>query len=170
MIPVWLAAFPSSVPDTDTWPVVLLAAITICLCVLVHYFFLWDMISRLSRRSMHTLVVICGTVLGLIAAHLIEIALFALSLFALVEIWETDIGGLAGQTEMIDAQGWYYYSAMVYTTVGFGDIVPTGPLRIFTACEALTGFVLITWSASFTFLVMQTRWKSKISSMGISPP
>ncbi len=52
-----------------------------------------------------------------------------------------------------------YYSAMVYTTVGFGDQVPLGAIRMLTSAEALAGFALITWSASFTFLQMQRVWR-----------
>ena len=48
---------------------------------------------------------------------------------------------------------------MVYTTVGFGDIVPEGALRMITMSEALSGLSLITWSASFTFLEMQRLWR-----------
>ena len=51
-----------------------------------------------------------------------------------------------------------YFSAITYTTVGFGDYVPTGPIRFLAGTEALTGFLLITWSASFTFLEMQRYW------------
>jgi len=52
-----------------------------------------------------------------------------------------------------------YFSAVTYSTVGFGDVIPTGPLRFLVGTEALTGFVLITWSASFTYLEMQRYWK-----------
>jgi hypothetical protein len=48
-----------------------------------------------------------------------------------------------------------------YTTLGFGDIVPVGPVRFLTSVEALTGFVLITWSASFTYLEMNRFWKPR---------
>jgi len=53
-----------------------------------------------------------------------------------------------------------YYSTMVFTTVGFGDIVPSGPIRFMSGMEALTGLVMITWSASYTFLEMQRDWPS----------
>lgn len=52
-----------------------------------------------------------------------------------------------------------YYSAMVYTTVGFGDLIPAGPIRMMTGTEALAGLALITWSASFTYLQMQRVWR-----------
>ncbi len=48
---------------------------------------------------------------------------------------------------------------MVYTTVGFGDLVPAGALRMVSSTEALSGLALITWSASFTFLQMQRIWR-----------
>ena len=48
---------------------------------------------------------------------------------------------------------------MVYTTVGFGDLVPAGPIRMISSTEALTGLSLITWTASFTYLQMQRVWR-----------
>ena len=52
-----------------------------------------------------------------------------------------------------------YFSYAAFTTVGFGDIVPTGPLRLLAGMEALTGFVLITWTASYLYLEMTRLWK-----------
>ena len=51
-----------------------------------------------------------------------------------------------------------YFSASVYTTVGFGDIVPIGPIRAMTGTEGITGLVLITWSASFALMDMLKNW------------
>jgi hypothetical protein len=47
---------------------------------------------------------------------------------------------------------------VTYTTVGYGDFVPTGAIRFLCGVEALAGFVLITWSASFMFIEMQRYW------------
>jgi hypothetical protein len=46
-----------------------------------------------------------------------------------------------------------------FTTLGLGDLVPVGAVRFMTGTEALTGFVLIAWSASFTFVEMERFWK-----------
>jgi hypothetical protein len=54
-----------------------------------------------------------------------------------------------------------YLSAVTYTTVGFGDMVPVGALRFVTGTEALTGLVLVTWSASFTFIEMEKFWRGR---------
>ena len=45
--------------------------------------------------------------------------------------------------------------------MGFGDITPEGPLRLLVGTEALVGLVLITWSASFSFIAMQYYWKAE---------
>jgi predicted PurR-regulated permease PerM len=43
--------------------------------------------------------------------------------------------------------------------LGFGDIRPTSPLRLFTAIEAITGLVLIAWTAFAVFLAMRQYWR-----------
>ena len=54
-----------------------------------------------------------------------------------------------------------YFSAVTFTTVGFGDVIPEGPVRFLAGTEALCGFVLITWSASFTYLEMHRFWRRR---------
>jgi hypothetical protein len=54
-----------------------------------------------------------------------------------------------------------YLSAMTYTTVGFGDLTPAGAIRFLSGTEALTGLMLVTWSASFTYLEMERYWRSR---------
>jgi len=54
-----------------------------------------------------------------------------------------------------------YFSFTTFTTVGFGDIQPTGDLRFLTGIESLTGLVLITWTASFLFVEMQKFWNEQ---------
>jgi Ion channel len=51
------------------------------------------------------------------------------------------------------------FSAVCFTTLGLGDIAPVGAICFMTGTEALCGFVLITWSGSFTFVEMQRFWK-----------
>ena len=93
-------------------------------------------------------------VLALIATHVVEIILFG-AMHAFAE-W---VSGATLQGDFDGSMGdRFYFSAVTYTTVGFGDIVPGRGLRIFCACEALAGLILVGWSVSFTFLVMQARW------------
>jgi hypothetical protein len=51
----------------------------------------------------------------------------------------------------------WYHSAAAFTSLGDSQL-GSAEWRLMTAVEALTGLVLITWTASFTFLVMQRNW------------
>jgi hypothetical protein len=48
---------------------------------------------------------------------------------------------------------------MTFTTVGFGDLAPIGPIRFLSGTEAITGLVLIGWTVSFTYLEMAHFWR-----------
>jgi hypothetical protein len=48
----------------------------------------------------------------------------------------------------------FYFSLVSYTSLGLGDIVPTGHLRFVAGVEALNGFLLISCSAAMLFLFM----------------
>ena len=52
----------------------------------------------------------------------------------------------------------FYFSIASYTTLGIGDILPHGNIRIVAGLEALNGLVLVAWSASFTYLIMERLW------------
>ena len=94
-------------------------------------------------------------ILGILALHVMEIWIFAATYLML--LLEGDFGGLEGIPgySMFDL---VYFSSTVFTTLGFGDIVPKGSIRTMTGTEAVLGLTLITWSASYTFLEMLKTW------------
>ena len=80
------------------------------------------------------------------------------SICALIESIDLlELGHLKGMTEN-DFMEYLYFSSAIYTSLGIGDIHPTGHIRFLTGIEALNGLFLIAWSASFTFLVMGRLW------------
>ena len=124
------------------------------ICVLIHY----EALHFLHRRALvpgrHRWLIL-GSVLGALVAHVIEIYIFGGGYWVAVELLEH--GWLVPEPR--DAFDYVYFSAMVYTTVGFGDLVPDGPIRMIASTEALLGLSLITWSASFSYLQMQRIWR-----------
>jgi hypothetical protein len=141
--------------------IISLSVVIVILCVLVHFQALRLLVLVLRRIKKLTHFSIALVIVSLIIVHLIEINIFALGYHLLDEHWEAS--HLTG--DISDGYVDYaYYSAVVYTTLGFGDLVPEGSLRVLTAFEALTGLLLVAWSASFTFLVMQSRWKTESAS------
>ena len=138
--------------------VVVMATIAVvCLCVLVHYEGLSLLGRGLAKHHDHQprRKVLYG-IFAVMGLHVLEIWLFGTTYWALLLWSETGHVISAGRTGFLDT---IYLSAMTYTTVGFGDLAPVGPIRFLAGTEALTGFVLITWSASFTFLEMEQFWR-----------
>lgn len=137
--------------------VVLATAAAVCLCVLLHYECLsWLSVNltRLERRRRRR--VLFG-IFGLLCVHIAEIWLFG-AVYATLSIWPAfgEVQGVsAGLLDHI------YVSAMTFTTVGAGDMAVKGPLRFLAGTEALSGLVLITWSASFTYLEMERFWRDR---------
>jgi voltage-gated potassium channel Kch len=55
---------------------------------------------------------------------------------------------------MVDLQSALYFSAVTYTTTGYGDLVLPQEWRLVGAVEALTGILMCGWSTGFFFVVV----------------
>jgi hypothetical protein len=134
------------------------AGVTLALvvgAVLIHYEALTIIGRLLKTQVLHHRVKILALVFALITVHLLDIVLFALGYLFLS--LEPGFGSI-GPADRLSFADFAYFSAVTYTTVGYGDFVPTGAIRFLCGVEALAGFVLITWSASFMFIEMQRYW------------
>lgn len=127
----------------------------ILVTTLFHYEALRLFTRMLARPGGMPRIRIIYLVLGLILLHTLEILIFATAYDVLTHFGLGNLKGLDGDQFLF----YFYYSAVVYTTLGFGDIIPLGPLKILTAMEGLVGLSFITWSASFTFLEMRRYWR-----------
>lgn len=139
-------------------PVVIVACLLlIALTTLIHYEVLRGLHVGLPRLRIPTRTKLLVVIFGAFFAHAMEIALYGVSLFALIRYM--DVGSLAGEraTTFLEC---LYFSAETYTSLGLGDIAPLGPVRLLAGVEALNGLLLIAWSASFTYLSTQKFWPS----------
>ncbi|WP_397596349.1 ion channel [Silanimonas sp.] len=131
--------------------------VTVALAALVHYEGLVLLSRGLSRRreGERRRKVLYG-IFGVLGLHVLEIWIFGTSTWLLLQY--PNAGTIAGAhpPHFLDA---IYLSAVSFTTVGFGDLTPVGPIRFKVGTTALTGFVLIAWSASFTYLEMERFWR-----------
>jgi hypothetical protein len=87
----------------------------------------------------------------IIFLHLVEIAIWAFF--------------YARGHGMPDLPSAFYFSAVTYTTTGYGDLLLPKEWRLVGGVEALTGILMCGWSAAFFFAVVsrmyQTRPKSE---------
>ncbi len=93
---------------------------------------------------------------GALTAHVLEVLVFAFAYYFLdkSEQYGELIGSVSGT--LSDC---IYFSFSSYTSLGYGDVIPTGALRYIAGVEALLGLVLIAWTASFMYVEMQRFWK-----------
>ena len=94
-------------------------------------------------------------VLALLALHVVEAIIYGLGMMAadrLVGAGMLETPGAARAT----AADYLYFSTSTYTSLGLGDLVPTGHMRLLAGLEALLGLILIGWSASFLFVEVRT--------------
>lgn len=124
-------------------------------CALVHYEALSFGSRRLAQLPIKRRTRVLALMLGLILAHVVEVWIFAFAYWSLDGF--PSLGHLSGPFEE-GALDFVYFSAVSFTTLGFGDIVPMGPIRILCGTEAIVGLSLVTWSASLAFLEMQRDW------------
>jgi hypothetical protein len=135
--------------------VIAVNVMVIAVVVVIHYEFLYRFTVVMPLLKVrHRFRIVFG-VFGALAAHALEIWVFALSYFWMhhAQGWGHFEGNFQGT--LLDCA---YFSFTTFTTLGIGDIAPYGELRYLVGLEALTGFVLITWTASFLYLEMTRYW------------
>lgn len=98
-------------------------------------------------------------VFALFAAHSLEVWIFAGGLYFASEI--AQLGDLTGTFDG-SARDYLYISLVNYTTLGYGEIVPTGHLRTICGFEALIGLLMMAWSAAFTVFRLTDRWRANL--------
>jgi len=120
-------------------------------CVAVHATGVTSVVRWLRPRSTVTsrywgvtwlFVRVAGWIIFL---HMIEIAAWAI-----VYAW---------RDAMPDLQSALYFSAVTYTTTGYGDLVLPQPWRLAGAIEALTGILMCGWSTGFFFAIVSRMFR-----------
>lgn len=133
----------------------LLAALLIAATILIHYETLRLTTIGASDLGVHPRMRLWMMLAAAIFSHLVHITLYAGGYVALEYGFE--LGAIEGPDSgrFNDA---FYFSIVCYTTLGFGDIYPSGQLRLLSGIEALNGLVMVTWTASMTYLHMERFW------------
>lgn len=142
---------------TRNWPVLSNLLIALCLmatCVAIHAAGLALSLRRLRRRpvgrrvwpSIWLFICLAG---GIVLLHLIEITVWALF--------------YASSQAMPDLHSSLYFSAVTYTTTGYGDLVLPRDSQLVGAIEALTGILMCGWSTGFFFAVVSRMFAASAS-------
>jgi hypothetical protein len=136
--------------------IALLAIVLVITSAFIHYEVLWRLNQLLPRlRLVPARATVFIAVLGAFVSHFAQIAVFACAYYFIQSESGAD---LAGNATTVDFGTALYFSTETYTSLGFGDIYPLRLVRLLVGVESMTGLVMISWTASFTFLEMNRYW------------
>jgi Ion channel len=132
----------------------------ICLALLVlttiiHYEILTGLSSSLPSFRIPARTKLIIVIFGTFLAHAMEIVLYSAAIYFISH----QLGwGKLGGINNVSFNVCVYFSTETFTSLGFGDIVPNGKLRLLSGAEALNGLLLIGWSASYSYIAMERFW------------
>ena len=141
--------------------VIFACILLIALTTLVHFEVLRVLNSGLPKLNIPSRNKLLVVIFATFVAHAFEIFIYALGFFVLIKY--AGAGGLVGSAEF-SMLHCFYFSAETYTSLGFGDLTPKGPVRLMVGIEALNGLLLIGWSASYTYFAMEQFWGASSES------
>jgi hypothetical protein len=133
----------------------LVCLLLLVLSTVIHYEALRGLSFALPRLRMPLRLKLVLVILGAFLAHALEVLMYGLAFYLLAG---SAVLGALGSALPATLSTCLYFSAETYTSLGYGDIVPSGPLRMLAGMEALNGLLLIGWSASYAYLSMERFW------------
>ena len=130
-----------------------IALILMALCVAIHAIGVSSALEWLRRHPRGPLSLAAITRLFVsIAVWIVMLHLAEISLWAVFYVW---------RDAMPDLPSALYFSAVTYTTTGYGDVVLSEGWRLLGAVEALTGILMCGWSTGFFFAVVSRAYEQR---------
>ena len=97
--------------------------------------------TQAARAHFRLMLVMMATVSVLMLAHLIEVGVWGL-LYVMLDVAPRNAA--------------YYFAFVNYTTLGYGDLVPSADWRLIGPITAMNGVLLFGWSTAVLFDVIRT--------------
>ena len=138
--------------------VLLVCALLVVLTTVIHYEALVLMSSALPGLRITPRAKLLLVMLGAFLAHAVEIGIYGVAAYVLMRWGQA---GTLGGSQIPSLDTVLYFSSETFSSLGYGDLVPQGPLRLLSGVEALNGLLLIGWSASFAHVSMERFWQDR---------
>jgi hypothetical protein len=126
-------------------------------CVIIHATGVTSAMRWLRRRVPATQQLWPWTWLFIrLAGWIVFLHLIEITVWALFYLWKDALPEL---------QSALYFSAVTYTTTGYGDLVLPKEWQLVGAVEALTGILMCGWSTGFFFAVVSRMFTADSRAM-----
>lgn len=128
--------------------------ILMTLAVIIYHYFSLLLISRVAGRINQHFAKSITVVSLIFLIHLIEIAWYSVHIYVVHSMW--GIHGFSGPFagELVD---YVHVAASSYTTLGALSSSPTKELALVIDFISLTGFMMLTWSATFYYNIFSNK-------------
>jgi hypothetical protein len=129
----------------------LIAWVLMALCVVVHAMGVTWALRRIGGRAIASARFWPWTWLFIrLAAWIVLLHLIEVGVWGAFYVW---------RGAMPDLPTGLYFSAVTYTTTGYGDLVLPREWRLVGGVEALTGILMCGWSTGFFFAVVDEMFQ-----------
>jgi hypothetical protein len=132
----------------------LIACSLMAVCVTIHAGGMTAALPKLRQFRQRNLSFWRSTGLFImIAVWIVMLHLLEISVWAVMYFWDGAIG---------DLQTAFYFSAVTYTTTGYGDVLLPLDWRLAGGVEALTGILMCGWSTAFFFAIVASLHEQRV--------
>lgn len=133
-----------------------LGAVLVVVSAILHVAALDQIATRIRAEVDHRAVPLPAR----IRLGLLMFALLGTFLSNVLQIWLwATVYLIVGEFERIEPA--LYFSTVVFTTLGFGDIVPSPDWRLTASCEAAAGMLLFGLSTAFLFEMVRMVFRRR---------
>lgn len=116
----------------------------------------WPATTLLGKRLLPVRI-LCTTALILLVLHIAEVIPWALSYLLLTE-----------QNALSSLEEAAYFATVTFASLGYGDIVISGPWRLLSAIQAMNGLLVFGWSTALLFAVVERIWGDSEGTVHLS--
>lgn len=142
-----------------TLVVVLVALLLVVATTTWHYEVLRVLGPRIAHLHVRPRVRLLLVLFGCLFAHAVEIGMYAVAAHQLAH------AGIYGRFVEEASPTWWrawYYPGETFTSLGYGDELLEGPMRLLSGIECLNDLLLIGWSVSYLHMAMLRFWPDRV--------
>jgi hypothetical protein len=123
------------------------------ICVVIHAAGVSKALNWMPRRlDLYARFWRCTWLFISVAGWMVFLHLLEITVWAVFYLWKDALHDLPTS---------FYFSAVTYTTTGYGDVVLPPEWRLVGGVEALTGILMCGWSTGFFFAAVSRIFQSR---------
>jgi hypothetical protein len=133
-----------------------LSIVIVVLTILVNYEVLnivWKHIPKIEKSPRKCIVYI---MLAILAGHTFAVWIYGFGYLMIAEIFYKEALIEQGFDGFIQ---YLFASAQIYSSFGGAELFSLGTMRFLASIEALNGIVMVAWTFSLTYVVIDKTWQ-----------